>query len=218
MSERDTEIFREKGAEKQTGGGGGGGAVSQPGTEVICKVRRCSQCPPIPMTDYPPTLQVTFSMDDGTDYFTIEGDNTLAALATFNYEKVASVAVTIRATDNQGLHTVKRLLIQVCVPASVCVWGGGGGEEGGGKGEGGREREVVIARGENFQTVTLLVPALLFGPSSWSGLPLPVRNESSLNLLESNLMTFPFAKQQAHHGFHSALLSSSAANPCLLSV
>ena len=106
------------------------------------------------MTDYPPTLQVTFSMDDGTDYFTIEGDNTLAALATFNYEKVASVAVTIRATDNQGLHTVKRLLIQVCVPASVCVCGGGGG------GEGGREGEVVIARGENFQTVTLLVPAL----------------------------------------------------------
>ena len=85
------------------------------------------------MTDYPPTLQVTFSMDDGTDYFTIEGDNTLAALATFNYEKVASVAVTIRATDNQGLHTVKRLLIQVCVPASVCGGGGGGG--GGGRGE-----------------------------------------------------------------------------------
>ena len=77
-------------------------------------------------------------MDDGTDYFTIEGDNTLAALATFNYEKVASVAVTIRATDNQGLHTVQRLLIQVCVPASVCVcvcvWGGGGGVEGRGGG------------------------------------------------------------------------------------
>ncbi|XP_076442794.1 protocadherin-16-like [Babylonia areolata] len=65
------------------------------------------------MATDPDSLKVTFLVEKGTEHFQIVGDNTLTALSSFNYEEVASLPVSIRATDNQGMSTVKDFLIQI---------------------------------------------------------------------------------------------------------
>ncbi|KAK7104975.1 hypothetical protein V1264_019607 [Littorina saxatilis] len=65
------------------------------------------------MATDPDSHKVTFWLESGSDHFKIDGDNTLTAVSTFNYEELTTVPVSIRATDDEGLHTVKEFLIQI---------------------------------------------------------------------------------------------------------
>ncbi|KAL8601316.1 hypothetical protein ACOMHN_054610 [Nucella lapillus] len=78
-------------------------AENSPSGQVVAEV----------MATDPDSNKVNFTLVKGTEHFRIEGDNTLTALSIFNYEEVASLPLTIRATDNQGLSTVATFRIQI---------------------------------------------------------------------------------------------------------